>query len=153
MIHDKVTRVGSYGWDHLHWQGCFFPEDLPEDWRLSYYANEYPTVLVPENKWGAAGVNFEQWAEEVPAGFRFYFLNQQNRVVNNLSDLMGEKFAGFVGSGNNSMIAQIDYQSKNLKEWGRWLPGRQLDAIFLMDKKLTSTQLFDFKALVEIIGL
>lgn len=152
MIHDKTTRVGSYGWDHPHWQGSFFPDDLPEDWRLSYYANEVSSVLVPENKWNVPDADLKQWADDVPAGFRFYFLNQHSKAINNPELIMGEKFAGFVSS-NNSAIAQLVFQSKSFKEWGRWLPGRQLDAIFLMDEKLTSTQLFDFKSLVEIIGL
>ena len=34
-------------WEHPAWNQEFYPDDLPEDWRLSYYANEFPVVLVP----------------------------------------------------------------------------------------------------------
>lgn len=40
--------IGSAGWQHDAWQGNFYPEDLPEDWRLGYYANEFPVVLLTE---------------------------------------------------------------------------------------------------------
>jgi len=62
MIHDNLQqnetayvedsiRVGVFGWEHEHWIGTFYPDDLPEDWRLSYYANEFSVVLGAEDKW------------------------------------------------------------------------------------------------------
>ncbi|MDH3327099.1 MAG: hypothetical protein OEM38_10325 [Gammaproteobacteria bacterium] len=31
-----------------NWAEAFFPDDLPEDWRLDYYANEFGAVLLGE---------------------------------------------------------------------------------------------------------
>ena len=45
---DKNITVGSYGWRHPHWRGSFYPEDLPEDWQLSYYSNEFSVVMVTD---------------------------------------------------------------------------------------------------------
>ncbi len=39
-------HVLAVGWDHPAWQGSFYPDDLPADWRLTYYANEVPGVLL-----------------------------------------------------------------------------------------------------------
>lgn len=80
MIHDsddKVEdsqglRVGAYGWQHEHWLSEFYPEDLPKDWQLSYYANEYSTVLVPANYWQSEIWSPEQWQEDVPEHFMFF---------------------------------------------------------------------------------
>lgn len=80
MIHDSDAeadnsdyglRLGSYGWQHPHWLPSFYPDDLPEDWRLGFYANEFSAVMVPAH-YGLSDYDVEQWREEVPARFRFY---------------------------------------------------------------------------------
>lgn len=44
--------IGTAGWRHLQWGNeVFYPEDLPEDWYLSFYANEFSIALVPEKQW------------------------------------------------------------------------------------------------------
>ncbi len=47
----SLIRVGCYGWQWSQWVGKFYPEDLPEDWQLDFYANYFRTVLVPHNQW------------------------------------------------------------------------------------------------------
>ena len=65
--------IGTEGWDYDAWSGVFYPEDLPVDWRLTYYANEYGVVLVPRRLWsGASASELESWASDVPTGFRFF---------------------------------------------------------------------------------
>ncbi|MEJ1353156.1 MAG: ABC transporter permease [Candidatus Sedimenticola sp. (ex Thyasira tokunagai)] len=65
--------VGARGWDHDVWVGSFYPDDLPSEWRLGYYANEFPGVLVPEAEWSGTGESgWEEWCDEVPEGFCFY---------------------------------------------------------------------------------
>ncbi len=39
--------IGACGWEHRGWNGGFYPEDLPADWRLGYYANAFRVVLIP----------------------------------------------------------------------------------------------------------
>lgn len=82
-----TITLGAYGWRHAHWLNTFYPEDLPragdEDWRLSYYSNQFDTVLVPADYWqlkpeqlkqGQAElvVDCQQWLHDVPADFRFF---------------------------------------------------------------------------------
>ena len=66
--------IGARGWNHTSWQGPFYPDDLPEDWRLSYYANEFTTVLVPEDEWIDTDKNdIEQWLNDINEEFIFFF--------------------------------------------------------------------------------
>jgi len=152
MIHDKAIRVGACNWDHTHWQGVFYPDDLPEDWRLSYYANEFSTVLVAEDKWLVGEVLAEEigeWADEVPENFRFYFQGESHVTqALQIKDILGDKFAGFV----NADIELIEFKSRTLREWKVWLEDKKLEAIFLSDKDLSPTQLADFKSLLELMG-
>lgn len=65
--------VGSRGWEHDDWTGHFYPGDLPEDWRLTYYANAFRSVLVPADRLlHVVADEVEQWREEVPDDFLFY---------------------------------------------------------------------------------
>jgi len=66
-------EVIARDWDRPDWRGEFYPEDLPEDWRLSYFANAFESVLVPATSWHEAPLErLAQWAKDVPDRFRFY---------------------------------------------------------------------------------
>ena len=73
----KNIDLGAYGWRHSHWSNTFYPEDLPvsepEDWRLTYYSNEFNAVLVPVDYWKKRqDVDCEVWLDAVHEGFEFF---------------------------------------------------------------------------------
>lgn len=74
--------VAAYGWSHPDWRGTFYPEDLPEDWQLSYFSNEFRAVVVPASAWsGDDSVEVERWLEDTHDDFVFYL-----EVVDLLTD-------------------------------------------------------------------
>jgi len=77
----RNISVGAYGWRHPHWLGTFYPEDLPvsaeEDWRLTYYSNEFNCVLVPADYWlclsdQGDAIDCNHWLDEVNEEFEFF---------------------------------------------------------------------------------
>lgn len=65
--------VGARGWEHTRWLETYYPDDLPEDWRLDYYANEFGCVVLPAEVWMTAGEEaIEQWLEGVEDDFMFF---------------------------------------------------------------------------------
>ncbi len=67
--------LGAYGWHHKHWAETFYPEDLPaeDDWRLTYYSNEFNAVLVPADYWQAElEHDCENWLQSVHEHFQFF---------------------------------------------------------------------------------
>jgi hypothetical protein len=69
----RVVRVGCRGWSGTPWAQAYYPEDLPQDWRLAYYANEADCVLVPSGQWRATDADaIAAWADDVGERFRFY---------------------------------------------------------------------------------
>lgn len=65
--------VAAYGWSFPDWCGNFYPEDLPEDWRLAYYSNEFRAVVVPASAWSGDDVlEVERWVEDTSEDFVFY---------------------------------------------------------------------------------
>lgn len=64
--------MGACGWKHSAWLNDFYDEDLPEDWRLGFYSNEFPVVYVPAVAWLVDEViDLSQWTEDVSDSFRF----------------------------------------------------------------------------------
>jgi hypothetical protein len=69
---DYTVFVGASGWEYAAWEESFYPEDLPSDWRLSFYSNEFPVVLLPASRLAeAATPEVTEWLEETHAKFRF----------------------------------------------------------------------------------
>lgn len=48
--HTHRILIGSLGWQHDAWQDAFYPEDLPSEWRLGYYSNEFPLAVITDNE-------------------------------------------------------------------------------------------------------
>lgn len=71
-------NLGAYGWQRGPWLGTFYPEDLPENWQLTYYSNEFNTVLVPASYWQtqeervSVKVDCADWLDNVHDEFQFF---------------------------------------------------------------------------------
>lgn len=65
-------RLGAIGWEHDSWVGAFYPEDLPAEWRLSYYNTQFDCVFLPYPQWSHTPVQtLEAWAQDTLSRFRF----------------------------------------------------------------------------------
>ncbi len=66
-------RVGARGWEHESWSPAFYPEGLPPEWRLTYYANAFRAVLIPAERLAVSERSeVTAWASDVDPGFAFY---------------------------------------------------------------------------------
>jgi len=67
-------QIGTYGWQYDAWRDNFYPEDLPTEWMLDFYANSYRSVLVPESIWLAwSEDDIDNTCDAVEGAFCFYF--------------------------------------------------------------------------------
>ncbi len=62
--------IGSCGWQYPQWQQSFYDEELPQDWQLGFYANEFPVVYLPADAWLPQD-NLQDWQDELVETFRF----------------------------------------------------------------------------------
>lgn len=63
--------IGACGWDQTGLTQSYYPADLPAEWRLSYFANEYKTVWVPSNCWRSwTDTDISAIAKDMPERFR-----------------------------------------------------------------------------------
>lgn len=74
---DYRILIGAAGWQHPEWANdVFYPDDLPEDWYLSFYANEFPITLVADSQWNdmaALEHIIDEIIEQATPGFKCIF--------------------------------------------------------------------------------
>ena len=65
--------VAARGWRHPAWKESFYPEDLPTDWQLSYYSNEFRAVVVSADELASVdALEVVRWQEDTDEAFRFF---------------------------------------------------------------------------------
>ena len=114
-------QLGAYGWSHARWNEDFYPADLPADWQLSYYSNEFNTVLVPCSYWQTTQVlECDEWLDSVHKKFWFYVecsaqLTTDERLAEFKAGLLllQPQLAGLVLFDEN-LLRQHDTQQKIL---------------------------------------
>jgi uncharacterized protein YecE (DUF72 family) len=66
------TLVGTSGYSYAPWRGVFYPEKLPAEKMLAYYASRLPTVEINNTFYRLPSAELlARWAAEVPASFSF----------------------------------------------------------------------------------
>jgi len=63
-LSERAVLIGACGWQYPQWDESYYPEGLPEEWRLAYYGNEYPVVLIPVAYWSQGRAAIDNWLEE-----------------------------------------------------------------------------------------
>lgn len=64
--------IGTSGWSYHHWKGNFYPEKLPSNHWLNFYATVFPVVEVNTTFYHAPlPTTTKKWFEEVPKNFQF----------------------------------------------------------------------------------
>jgi hypothetical protein len=72
MTSTSLVLVGAAGWQHPAWRGRFYPDDMPDDWMLSYYNTQFQAVYLPATVWQAASeATWAQWLYDTRDGFFF----------------------------------------------------------------------------------
>jgi uncharacterized protein YecE (DUF72 family) len=73
--------AGTSGFSYKEWKGIFYPEDLPVEEMLSYYASRLPAVEINNTFYRMPKpALLESWAAQVPPGFRF-ILKASQRIT------------------------------------------------------------------------
>ena len=73
--------IGACGWKHQAWLNDFYDDDLPEDWQLGFYSNEFSVVYIPAADWLNEvnhEVNLVEWTDDVSDIFRFVLEMPEN---------------------------------------------------------------------------
>ena len=71
----KALLLGTCGWARAAWAADYYPDDLPADWQLDYYANDCDCLLLEPDDWRSLDVEgFAAQLDELPPAFRCFVL-------------------------------------------------------------------------------
>ncbi len=67
-----IVLAGTSGYAFNEWKGSFYPDDLPADGMLGFYASRFPTVEINNTFYRMPRENvLRSWASQVPDDFTF----------------------------------------------------------------------------------
>jgi len=105
---DPSLDVVPEGWWALGDAAAFYPEDLPDDWRLAYFANQFRAVLVPRAAWQAQpALDCAAWRSDVHTGFRFFLECQpaiDSQSMTLAANALGPALGAFVVAPNPGLF-------------------------------------------------
>lgn len=102
-MHNFTLSVGARGWCHRQWAEHYYPDEIPDDWRLAFYANDFHTLLATAQECldGAC----DDWADETGAAFSLFIecadLSSLERLTPWLQGEQGRGLAGLVWQGGD----------------------------------------------------
>jgi len=78
--------IGTSGFTYKHWQGIFYPKDLPEkDW-LKFYSQKFNSVEINASFYHLLkATTYQRWARETPKDF--IFVLKASRYITHLQRL------------------------------------------------------------------
>ena len=155
-----MLQIGTCGWEHEGWLGHFYPDDLPESWRLDYFSNEFNVVLVPQQVWLSwSQTTIKAIVESVDDNFGFYLALQnefEGGVKNkktvlqlqSILSILGTSVLGFVVWSEQAFTLSTFLQrpvtlvstQHRLSGWawlkeGVWLSGNPLGFVSALPKE------------------
>jgi hypothetical protein len=101
----QAMRVGAVWDDASSDWAAFFPEDLPEDWRLPFYAHYWKVLLLPSKDWARMHSD-PLWLSDLPEDLNLYFEippsgRGSGALMATLTERLGLRLGGFlVGSAD-----------------------------------------------------
>lgn len=70
--HFNDIFIGTSGWSYAHWKGPFYPQDLPDERLLDYYAGHFRSVEINSSFYHLPQPEtLAHWRTATPANFRF----------------------------------------------------------------------------------
>lgn len=64
--------LGASDWRHDGWRGEFYPDDMPEEWELSFYNTQFRCVFLSKQVWmEASDEEVKNWLADTQEDFHF----------------------------------------------------------------------------------
>ena len=156
QVADYNVLVGAQGWKHAHWQSHFYPDDLPEDWQLSFYNSQFRCVYLSKSAWrGRSIADAELWLKDTHSNFRFIFERPDGVTQQTSAILKAMAGRAFVDDANDSGRELLWFPPEpDLRVLGRRIEEavRQGNTLYLLNREAHLPSLERVRSLVEVMG-
>jgi len=112
--------IGARGWRHASWVGDFYPDDMPQEWWLAYYSNEFDAVLVP---WAylqdMQSDALQTWLDDTDENFAFFVelpLSASKKHVSIILDAFKPRLGGIL-LNQITTAAEVTANVKAATDW------------------------------------
>lgn len=78
--------VGVFDWGHFPANDDFYPQDLPAEWRLSFYANEFDGACISPGTLIKKSDDLGEWLEDLDQNFKLSFYLQSKSQLQLVTD-------------------------------------------------------------------
>lgn len=149
-------RLGAIGWEHEAWAGRFYPEDMPPEWRLSFYNTQFECVLLPYHDWSIRTVaELNAWREDTLERFRFLLEHPPGAVSDQdraRIEVLSPK-AVLLGPAENQRVLWFD-TSSDLRELAAQLQASAADGqpLYLISLDAEPARLAEARTLLDVLG-
>ena len=83
----KSIHVGLYDWDQSSFSDEYYPPDLPLEWKLAYFSNEFDSACLNLDVLSSQQKLLGQWCEDLRESFQLSFSLKRIDELNLLSAL------------------------------------------------------------------
>ena len=95
------VHIGTIHWDHKKWNDSYYPDDIPDEWKLAFYANDFSAIVLPENLWRTAEIEaLAEYLEDLDEQFAVYCLLEtgclDEQEIAAVKSLLDPYFRGFI---------------------------------------------------------
>ncbi len=125
---NKTIRVGLYDWTEFPSISGFYPDDLPEEWKLSFFANEFSSVCISLCNTFNEALLLE-WVEDLPEEFQLSFELNELSQLKALSTLLEQT------------AMEIDYLIVEPSEQQNWLKNNAYQSVLTRADMIDSSQI------------
>lgn len=164
-MQEMTIKIGHYNWEKLHEKGGFYPDDLPSDWRLSFYANEFECAELQISLYSEEEI--EVLCEDLPKDFELVLNTSAQKNCRDIEKCLQSMEVKILGCnsqfGNDIQLGQtkIIYADKDrsLKEWKLFIE-QNIESIdterlnILLDAQhISCAKASELRVMIEMMGL
>lgn len=141
--------LGAAGWDRPDWSDTFYPSDMPEEWRLTYFNTQFECVFLPADVWRCAGPEaYAAWVSDTHE--RFVFL-LEDALPEEVPAILADKALG-VGK-EDARLLWFDRETPLKPLAGRLAAGDSAAPRFLLSADGDLGQIERVRTLLELMAL
>ena len=149
-----AVYFGAAGWNHPGWLETFYPEDMPEDWRLAFYNTQFRCNYLERAAWaGLAPEIWAQWAQETQESFCFVLESSGSAEIDAAA---AEAFGGravIVDSAQDARLLWFDAAS-DLRTLAAQVRERVAGGtVYLISRDADLPRMEQVRTAIELMGL